>query len=162
MRHDSTAFPHGGPPMSYQHTQRSPLALLVLAIAAGMVVVAWVVPGPPPVFPILHAVAALLVVAACSFRTLTIRDAGSQLLVRFGPIPLFRMGLDYHLISEPRVAKSSLIDGWGIHWVPGRGMTYNVWGFDCVEMRVGKRLIRLGSDDAVNLAEFVRQRIAQV
>ena len=64
------------------------------------------------------------------------------------------------MAAEPD--RSNVIDGWGIHWVPGRGWTYNLWGFDCVRLTLaGGRTIRVGTDDPRSLAQFVQTRIAR-
>ena len=59
---------------------------------------------------------------------------------------------------EPRHTVS-LIDGLGIHYVPFRGWTYNLWGFDCVVLELGKKTLRIGSNDADGLLTFLRSRI---
>ncbi len=33
-------------------------------------------------------------------------------------------------------ARSNWLDGWGIHYFPGRGIIYNLWGFDCVRVQI--------------------------
>ena len=66
----------------------------------------------------------------------------------------------YDTIESADRSRTKIIDGWGIHWVPGRGMTYNLWGFDCVEFDVGKRQVRVGSDDVDNLVAFLRHKTA--
>jgi hypothetical protein len=37
-------------------------------------------------------------------------------------------------------------------------MTYNLWGFDCVKLTLGQKIVRVGTDDAENLAKFLRER----
>ena len=54
-----------------------------------------------------------------------------------------------------------LLEGWGIHWTPGRGWTYNIWGYDCVKLSLDRGTIRVGSDDVENLVSFLRERIGQ-
>jgi hypothetical protein len=63
-------------------------------------------------------------------------------------------------MTDVERARSSIVDGWGIHVVPFRGTTYNLWGFDCVKLTVGRRTIRVGSDDAARLADFLTRRLA--
>ncbi len=52
-----------------------------------------------------------------------------------------------------------MIDGWGIHYILGRGWTYNLWGFGCVKLTLGKKVIRVGTDDVENLAQFLRGKV---
>ena len=48
--------------------------------------------------------------------------------------------------------------GWGIHYFPGRGWTYNIWGFACVKLTLGRKIIRVGTDDADGLARFLGEK----
>jgi hypothetical protein len=50
------------------------------------------------------------------------------------------------------------VEGWGIHFMPGRGWTYNLWGFGCVKLTLGRKVIRVGSDDAEDLAAVIRDK----
>lgn len=104
------------------------------------------------------AFAVLFAVLAACFGTLTVRDAGDHLDVRFGPIPLFGTRVRYDAIEGFAAARSRLIDGWGVHWIPGRGWTFNLWGFDCVEISTGKGTVRIGTDDPDGLAAFLAAR----
>lgn len=52
-----------------------------------------------------------------------------------------------------------MVDGWGIHKILGRGWTWNLWGFDCAELRVDGQTLRVGSDDADGLVEFLKTRL---
>jgi hypothetical protein len=65
----------------------------------------------------------------------------------------------YDQIDRAERSRSRWIDGWGVHWVPGRGWTYNIWGFDCVTLTMGKRTVRLGSDDAESLLAMISEKI---
>lgn len=95
--------------------------------------------------------------AAC-FATLTVRDQGEFLEVRYGPLPLWGTSLRYEDIRSVRATVSRWIDGWGIHWVPWRGWTFNIWGFRCVEVTTAKGTVRIGSDDSEALAAFLAAR----
>ena len=59
------------------------------------------------------------------------------------------------------IGRTNIIDGWGIHYFPGRGWTYNIWGFDCVKLTLGRKIIRVGTDDAEELAKFIREKIGR-
>jgi hypothetical protein len=101
--------------------------------------------------------------AAFSFRNLRIVDEGDAVAIRFGPLPTFRKRVAYADIATAERDRSSIADGWGIHWVPGRGWTYNLWGFDCVRMtlRNGKTM-RIGTDDPDGLSNFLQQKVRAV
>ena len=103
-----------------------------------------------------------LLLAGC-FTQLRVRDEGVRLAVRYGPLPVFRKLIYYETIEIAEVARSSVIDGWGIQWVPGRGTTFNLWGFDCVllHLKNGSKL-RIGTDDPDGLAGFLQSRCREV
>jgi hypothetical protein len=99
------------------------------------------------------------VACALCFATLTVRDEGTRLAVRFGPIPLFGTSVAYSDITEVAAARSSFLDGWGVHWTPGRGWIYNLWGFGCVRIGLGRKTVRIGTDDVEGLVRFLNSRL---
>jgi len=145
--------------MSYEHTQRAPLHYIFYPLIVALIVLAWIGRDRPPVVLITLSVAATLVLVALMFQRLTVRDEGEWLAVRYGPLPVFRKLIRYSEITEVEPSRTSVIDGWGIHWIPGRGFTYNLWGFDCVKLTVRGRTIRVGSDDVENLVAFLRDKL---
>ena len=87
-----------------------------------------------------------------------IRDEGDCLAIRFGPLPVFRKLIRYADIRGVEVGRTRIIDGWGVHYILGRGWTYNLWGFDCVKLTLGRKIIRVGTDDAEALATFTCEK----
>ena len=144
--------------MHYEHTQKASLNLIFYAVAFSMLAATVLLSEPWPISLVLELGAVLVGVAGAMFGFLTVRDAGDHLAVRYGPIPVFGARFPYARITKVQRGRSALIDGWGIHWVPGRGTTYNLWGRDCVTFRFGRRLIRIGTDDAENLTEFLEKK----
>ena len=61
-------------------------------------------------------------------------------------------------ITRVESGRSSWIDGWGIHWLPGRGWAYNLWGFGCAIVYLGNTVIRIGTDDVEGLVDFLNQK----
>jgi hypothetical protein len=51
------------------------------------------------------------------------------------------------------------LDGWGIHMSLRGGWVWNLWGRNCVVLRLRKSILRVGTDDAVNLVEFLNARL---
>jgi len=92
------------------------------------------------------------------FGSLTICDEGDRLALHFVPLPLIRKTIRYADIAGVEVGRTSILDGWGTHYIPGRGWTYNIWGFDCVKLTLGRKITRVGTDDAEELAKFLRER----
>lgn len=144
---------------AYRHTQTSPM-WLVLLVFVPLFVIGGLGGGNTMLLIILLAVGAGFLLLAASIHSLTVEDAGEHLRVRFGPLPLLGTRLKYADMADPAVGRSRTIDGWGIHWIPGRGWTYNLWGYDCVELQYRGSPLRIGTDDAANLARFLQERIA--
>lgn len=144
--------------MNYDHTQKAPLGAIVLlsAVLCAAVVIG-VTPQPAGII-VGVGVASLLALLSFCFRELRVRDESTHLGVRFGPLPFFRTRVPYAKITAVKPARSTFIDGWGIHWVPGRGMIYNLWGFDCVEIHMGKKCVRVGTDDPDGLVAFLKNK----
>jgi hypothetical protein len=75
-----------------------------------------------------------------------------------GPLPVIRKRIRYADITGVEVGRTRIIDGWGVHYMPSRGWTYNIWGFGCVKLTLGRKVIRVGTDDVEGLAEVVREK----
>jgi len=145
--------------MAYKKTQYAPLHYILLAVAVTLLIGAWLARGEPGAVILLVGVAAVLMLVASMFGSLTVSDEGDCLVLRYGPLPVFHKRIRYADITAVEPGRTSVIDGWGIHYLPGRGTTYNLWGFGCVNLSLGRKIIRIGSDDVDNLAEFLRGKI---
>ncbi|MGD0898443.1 MAG: hypothetical protein ABR915_11445 [Thermoguttaceae bacterium] len=135
--------------------------MILLAVAGGMLGGAWITRDEPTVAVLLPVIAAIFVLLALMFCSLTIRDEGQWLALRYGPLPAFRKRIRYSDITSVEPGRVSIIDGWGIHYIPGRGWTYNLWGFGCVKLSLGRKIVRVGTDDVDNLVRFLRGKLAQ-
>lgn len=148
---------------TYHHTQRAPLHLLLHAVAVAMLVSAWFSRHEAMWVTVLLAVFGVLMSAlAFAFQRLSVSDEGDMLAVEYGPLPLFRKRIAYDQIVAVEPGKSSFVDGWGIHYVPGHGWTYNLWGYDCVKLTLADQRIQVGTDEPEILAEFLQTKIRQV
>jgi hypothetical protein len=143
---------------AYQHTQPAPLCGILYALAVLEFALAWSLRQQPPMPWLFLGIGALIFVLAASFHYLTVVDLGDRLLIAFGPLPVFRRTIRYADIISAEVGRTSILDGWGIHWRAGRGWLWNIWGRDCVVVRLQKGALRIGSDDAANLAQFLQER----
>ena len=147
--------------MHYEHTQRGYLHWLLLLPAGAMMIEAvWLAREAPPLAVIVAAAGLVIVVAGLMFGRLTVRDEGQWLALRFGPLPFIARRVDYADITAAEPDRIWIIDGWGINWVPGRGWTCNVWGFQSVRLTVRGRTMRVGTDDPQGLAAFLRTKLA--
>jgi len=145
----------------YHHTQRSPLCLILYATAVGFFVAAWALRNEPAVGYVFSLTALLMLVLAASFHHLTVADDGNQLTIGFGPLPLFRRRIWYDDIREVQTGRTTILEGWGIHLSPRGGWVWNIWGRDCVVLRLRRGTLKIGTDDAENLARFLKDRISR-
>jgi len=134
------------------------LFYVLILFAVALLYGAATFPGPP-VRVALGTGAMAFAFLAFAFRELTIENDGDALSARFGPLPIARMRIPYREITAVEAGTTSFVDGLGIHYVPGRGWTWNIWGSSCVVVHEGHRTIRLGTDDAERLVAFIRTKI---
>ncbi len=144
--------------MAYNHTQHGRWHYILLVFALATVAGAWITRSHPPLTIILLVSAAIFALCGLVFGSLTIRDEGDYVALRFGPLPLLHKTIRYADITAVELGHTSILDGWGIHYFPGRGWTYNVWGFACVKLTLGWKIIRVGTDDADELAKVIREK----
>ncbi len=147
--------------MQYSHTQQGRWHYGLYATVAAMLYLAWVIRQEPVGMWVVIAVAGLLFLLTQGFQHMTVRDEGEWLAIRFGPLPLLGTRIPYARITSVEPDRTVLLEGWGIHWTPGRGWTYNIWGYECVKLRLDWGVVRVGSDDVDNLVRFLRERIGQ-
>ena len=147
--------------MNYDHTQRAPLHLILLGVASAAAGAGIACADQPVVlWPMIPVSAVTFFLARC-FAHLNVTDQKDFLSVRFGPIPLFGTTISYAEIESVEPAKSNVIDGWGVHWIPGRGWIYNLWGFRCVKITLKDKTVRIGTDDVDGLLEFLQTKIEE-
>jgi hypothetical protein len=101
----------------------------------------------------------LMLVLGASFHHLTVADEGQQLVIWFGPLPLFWRRIWYDDIREFKKDRTTILDGWGIHLSLRGGWVWNIWGRDCVLLRLRQGSLRIGTDDAEALVRFLEDRL---
>jgi hypothetical protein len=146
---------------SYKHVQHAPLCLLVYILAVVFLVLGLIMNTEPPILWLFPPIGLFMLVLAASFHHLTVEGQGDRLTVSFGPIPLFRRAIQYDDIISAEIGRTSILDGWGIHMSLRGGWVWNLWGRDCVVLRLQKGILRVGTDDAANLAPFLNQKISK-
>lgn len=144
---------------AYRHTQRAPLCLLVYALAVTLLVLGWLWRHETPILYVFSIAGLMILVLAASFHHLTVENQGDRLSISFGPIPMFRRPVKYEDIKRAEVGRTTILDGWGIHMSLRGGWVWNLWGRDCVVLRLKRGTLRVGTDDAENLVAFLRKRI---
>ena len=73
-----------------------------------------------------------------------------------------RTAVNYGDIGTVEVGRTLLLDGWGVHYSVRGGWVWNLWGRTCVvvQFKNGGRL-RIGTDDAENLAGFLESKTGE-
>jgi hypothetical protein len=139
----------------YQHTQLGTLMLVTL-VSGAIFFAAMAYTLPDPGRWGLLAGAALLVVVAWLFSSLTVSVSENELQWSFGPGLLsYRMALAD--IAGVSIVRNSPLNGFGVRMRPGFRL-YNVSGLDAVELRLKNGDIRrIGTDDASGLAAVLRR-----
>jgi hypothetical protein len=150
-----------GDPLSYRHTQKAPWYLLLYAFGAAILIASVLIPSVPTLGFTLLATGFLTLLLSASFHHLTVEDEGNQLAIHFGPFPLFRKRIWYDDILEVKKGRTMFLDGWGIHWSPWGGRLWNIWGYECVVLRLKRGRLRIGTDNPDGLVEFLNRRIAK-
>jgi len=141
----------------YSHTQTAPLCLILYASALLYFTLAVDIDDTPGVY-IAIAVVGVLALFGPAVHRLTVEDRGDRLGVRFGPLPLLRTSVRYADIEKAEVGRTLVLDGWGVHYSVRGGWVGNLWGRACVVVRLKTGVLRIGTDDAENLARFIENK----
>lgn len=150
------ATPHS----TYSHTQKGPLGLILGFSSLIFFIVAWLVLEGSVLPFVLFGIGVLMIVLATAFHHLTIEDQDDRLAIRFGPLPLFRRTVKYADMGKAEVGRTLILDGWGIHYSIRGGWVWNLWGRECVVLHFKNgHVLRIGTDDAENLARFLEGKI---
>lgn len=139
----------------YRHTQNGPWYLLLLAIAILQLTLSYILRNEGPLNWIFLAFSMLMLLLTFAFRSLTIAHDRDGLFIFFGPLPLFKQRIPYHKIESARVAKTTFLDGWGIHFSVRGGWVWNIWGFHCVHLRYQGKQLWLGTDEPEKLLAWI-------
>jgi len=143
------------------HTQKAPLCLILYGSALACIALAWVVGDTPGIY-IAVGVGLLIALLAPAFHHLAVVDQGDHLAIRFGPVPLFCRTVQYADIEKVEMGRTLLLDGWGIHYSIRGGWVWNLWGRACLVIHFKNGgVLRIGTDDAENLARFLEGKIGQ-
>lgn len=142
----------------YHHTQRGTLMLVaLLGSVVLLALVGYLV--PPPARWVVWTMAALSVVMAVLFSSLTVEVEEREVSWHFGP-GLWRYRIARPEIESVAVVRNSWLHGFGIRVGPGFRL-YNVSGLDAVELRLKTGDIRrIGTDDAQGLAAALKSERA--
>jgi membrane protein YdbS with pleckstrin-like domain len=137
----------------YAHTQKAFVCLFFYAGAIAWFVGAWFAQDLPLVALASAGIGVAWVLLALSVHHLTVVDGGDHLAVRFGPLPLFRTTIPYTDIQKVEIGRTPIVDDSSL-------VRWNLWGRGCVVVHRRKGILRVGTDDAENLARFLEGKIS--
>jgi len=143
---------------TYRHTQRGPWWLVVFILGVVFLASGWLAPLAPTRI-VLWVCGLTMFPLGASLRHLTVEDAGDHLSVAFGPLRVFRKRVWYDDIVQFEKGKTTWLDGWGIHMSLRGGWVWNMWGFDCIVLRLKQGISRVGTDDPDGLLDLLRRRL---
>ena len=140
--------------MEYRHTQYGIVIILVVVVVIAAMLVHFLI--SESVHPIEAGLAILLLITLFLFASLTVEVNHGSVVCRFGP-GLIRKEIKLSDVTDVRTVTNSWLAGWGIRWIPGRYMLWNVSGFQAVELTLknGKRF-RIGTDEPAALVRAIQ------
>src|SRR5262245_41228852 len=115
------SFMTAAPLTSYRHTHRAPCWLVLCGMSLLFLALGIQLRSVPVASMILPLAGAFMLLLALSFRELTVKDDLDQLIIQFGPLPLFQRRIRYDEITGIGIDKTILLEGWGIHMSPRGG-----------------------------------------
>ena len=118
--------------------------MLLFSFSALFFTVAWVARAEPAVPAILVVAGLLMAMLGYSFQDLTVCDEGDRRAIWFGPLPLFKRRIPYDDIIGVEIGRTTIMDGWGIHWSPWGGSVWSLRTGRCVAIRRRQGVIRVG------------------
>jgi hypothetical protein len=145
--------------LHYSHTQTSPIRYILVVVIFLSLLTGWLWRSEFWAWFSMAFLSGVCLLILLTMTSLTIQDTDESLEVKFGPLPLFSTHIPFEDIRAFRPTRSRVVDGWGIHYLPGRGWTWSLWGFDCVDIERRHSTLRLGTDDPANLAAFLERAV---
>jgi len=146
---------------TYRHTQEGPLCRVLYALSAATFAFAWLSRADLSLAAILLGSALLMLLLAASLHHLRVEDRGDHLRVAFGPLPLFRRMIRYADIRRVEPNRTSLLASLAVHFSLRGGWSWNIWGQDCVLVRLDRAVLRIGTDDPHGLANFLDGKLSE-
>ena len=69
--------------------------------------------------------------------------------------------MSYADIESVEVGRTLILDGWSIHYSLRGGWVWHLWERDCIVVHwKSSGVLRIGTDDATDLARFLERKIA--
>lgn len=148
-----------GIPLGYRNTQAGYWHWLMIFMAIGVVALGYTHPEEGPLW-VFFLPSGVLIFFASLFATLTVEDDDDALLLEFGPLNLCRKRIPYDEMNAVSRTRSRFIDGWGVRYRLGHGWMFNIWGYDCIEIRRGEaKPFFVGTNDPQGLLDFLEAKL---
>ena len=147
---------------SYSHAQESPLYLILFGSSIPFFVAHWLAREQPVVVAVMIGPGLLLALLGLAFHHLTVEERAIDWRSALDRSPSLETSIRYADIQRVEVGRTMILDGWGIHRSPRHGWVWNLWGRDCVVIHRQRGVLRVGSDDAENLAGFLKGKMGAV
>ena len=145
--------------MRYKHTQKGKLHFILYFATLFLLAFGVLISHDRFGTGVIFCGALVCLIFGLSSHTLTVKDEGNLLQIVSGPLPLFKKDVQYSEIKDVEKTRSTIIDGWGLHYGIGKGWIINIWGFDCIALKVGEKKFRIGTDDPIGLFEFLKKNV---
>jgi hypothetical protein len=140
--------------MGYRHTQFGTVIVIVLLIPTISIFIIPFIIGIHIL--VLHLVLILLSISFPLLSTLTVKINNGILTCYFG-IGLIRKRIHLIDVKEYRIVTNSWLVGWGIRWVPGQYLIWNVSGLQAVELVFNRGpIFRIGTDEPEELLKAIQ------
>lgn len=147
---------HGGKVLlvEYHHTQIGTVIIAAIGLVFIFMFATSIAIGS--FHPIGAVVPVLLILVLYLFSSLTVEVRGGSVTCHFGP-GLIRKEIRLSEIADVQPVTNSWLAGWGIRWLPGHYVLWNVSGLRAVELTLtnGKRF-RIGMDEPDELARAIQ------
>ena len=142
--------------MEYKHTQYN-IAIIFAAIISFFWISKYfvLVDIKPVVFIVLS------VFFSCFFIlfSLTVEIKNGFIQCVFGP-GIVKQKIKISEVLNACTVKNPWYEGWGIRWIPGKYVVWNVSGFDAVEIQLSSfKKFRIGTNEPDKLLEAIRENM---
>jgi len=131
--------------MIYRHTQYGTIIIIGVGLFPAAILVHRIISGC--IYPPEWIAAVVLLSALFLFASLTVEVNQQRVVCSFGT-GLIHKEIPLSDITDARPVVNSWMAGWGIRWMPGRYLMWNVSGLQAVELTLkngGK--FRIGTDE---------------
>lgn len=142
--------------MEYKHTQYN-IAIIFGAIVSLFWFIKYFV--LVDIASIIFFIVLALFLCLFIFFSLTVEIKNGFVQCVFGP-GIVKQKIKLSEILNVHTVKNPWYEGWGIRWIPGKYVVWNVSGFDAVEIQLSTfKKFRIGTNEPDKLMEAIRENM---